>query len=75
MYSLFSYIIHLLFQLCLGLGQSVDFVFLCLEIIKCLLVALLEGFLLFSQLGNGIILRRHLLCQIFHLNYVKDAFS
>ena len=63
-----SYIVHLLLKLCLSFSQSVDFVLLCLKVIKSLLVCLLEGFLLFGQLGNALILRGHLLCQVFHLN-------
>ncbi|TRY94370.1 hypothetical protein DNTS_006263 [Danionella cerebrum] len=58
-----SHVINLLLQLGLGFGQSIDFVLLCLKIIKGLLMRLLEGFLFFGQLGNALVLRSHLLCQ------------
>lgn len=69
-----THVVHLLFQLGLGLGQSVDFVLLCLQVIQCLLVGLLEGFLLLGQLGNTLIHRRHLLCQVFNLKTATTKF-
>ena len=57
----------MLFQLGLGLGQSVDFVLLCLQVIQGLLMGLLEGFLLLGQLSDTLILRGHLLSQVLHL--------
>jgi len=60
-------IVNLLLQLGLGLGQSVDFVFFCLQVIQGLLMGLLEGLLLLGQLRKTFILRGHLLCQVLHL--------
>ena len=57
----------MLFQLGLGLGQSVDFVLLCLQVIQGLLVGLLESLLLLGQLSDTLILRGHLLSQVLHL--------
>ena len=62
-----THVVNLLFQLCLGLGQSVDFVFLCLQVIQGLLMGLLEGLLLLGQLSKTLILRGHLLGQVLHL--------
>ena len=62
-----THVINLLFQLGLGLGQSVDFVLLCLQVIQCLLVGLLKGFLFLGQLGNGLVLGGHLLSQVLNL--------
>ena len=63
-----THIVNLLLQLGLGLGQSVDFVFLCLQVIQGLLMGLLEGLLLLGQLSKTFILRGHLLSQVLHLN-------
>ena len=60
-------IVHLLLQLGFSFGQRIDFVFLYLQVIQCLLMGLLEGFLLFCQLGNCLIQDCHLLCEVFHL--------
>ncbi|KAK4811773.1 hypothetical protein QYF61_005341 [Mycteria americana] len=38
-----------------------------LNVIQRLLMGLLEGFLLFCQLGNGLVQGCHLLCEVFHL--------
>ena len=62
-----TYIIHLLLKFGLGLGQSINFVFLSLQIIKSLLMSLLKSFLLLGQLSNALILRGHFLSQVFHL--------
>ncbi len=66
--TLKTYIIHLLLKLGLGLGQSVDFVFLSLQVIKSLLMSLLKSFLFLGELSNALILRGHLLSQVLHLN-------
>ncbi len=57
----------MLLKLGLGLGQSVDFVFLSLQVIQSLLMSLLKGFLFLGQLSNALILRGHLLSQVLHL--------
>ena len=67
-----THVVDLLFQLGLGLGQSVDFVFLCLQVVQGLLMGLLEGLLLLGQLSKTFILRGHLLRQVLHLNNMNE---
>lgn len=62
-----THIIYLLLQLDLGLGQHVDLVLLCLEVLQGLLMSLLECLLLIGQLQDGLVQGGHLLSQVLHL--------
>ncbi len=67
-----THIINLLLKFCLGFGQGVDFVLLCLEIIQGLLMCLLEGFLLLCKLGKALILSCHFFSQVLDLFFVPN---
>lgn len=63
-----SYVVHLLLQSSLGLGQHVDLVLLGLKVIENLLVGLLQGSFLSAQRRYGFIQNTHLLGQVLHLD-------
>ncbi len=62
-----TYLIHLLLQFGFGFGHSVHFVLLRLQIIQCLLMSLLQGFLLLRQFADILILAHDFFSQVFHL--------
>jgi len=59
---------YLLLQLGFGFGECVDFVFLTLEVIQCLLMGLLKSFLLLGQLSDDFIQCCHFLSEVFNLS-------